>query len=84
MASSSDSEFQLRRLFVHGVPPKTPPSALAAFFGAYGAVAHVHNSKHGYAFITFEEEEAASRALAANGDTFQGKTLSVCTVITTV
>ncbi len=77
MTSSSDNEFQRRRIFVHGVAPRCAGPALAAFFSSFGAVVSAHNSKHGYAFVTFEEEEAAVKALGANGETFQGKVLSV-------
>lgn len=79
MTSSSDNEFQRRRIFVHGVPPKSTNGAIAAYFGTFGVVTSVHNSKHGYAFVTFEEEEAAIKALGANGEEFEGRTLSVCT-----
>ncbi len=77
MTSSSDNEFQRRRLFVHGIPPKSSNASIATFFASFGPVTAVHNSKHGYAFVTFEEEDAAIKALGANGDVFQGKVLSV-------
>jgi len=77
MTSSSDGEYQRRRLFVHGVPQKCSHGSIATFFATFGQVSAVHNSKHGYAFVTFEEEEAADKALAANGALFHGRILSV-------
>ena len=79
MTSSSDNDITRRRLFVHGVSPKCANAALSAFFASYGTVTAVHNSKHGYAFVTFEEEDEAVKALGANGEAFQGKGLSVRT-----
>ena len=66
MTSSSDTEFQRRRLFVSGLPTASDLKAteVKAVFEELGPVTHLHLAKgKGHAFVTFEDEDAAGLAI---------------------
>ena len=81
MTSSSDNEFQRRRLFVYGLPAKVSASQLKSLLSLDdndgSCVCSVHLSRHGFAFLTFEEDEGVARALNNNGAIFQGQPITV-------
>ena len=76
MTSSSDNEFQRRRLLVYGLPHKCSSSQLKNLF-APDQCSSIHLSRHGFAFLTFEEDEGVARALTKNGTAFQGQNITV-------
>lgn len=72
MTSGSDTEFHRRRIYVDGLPPKISSSEVRSIFEPCGTVNYVHLARAGSnGFVTFEEEDAALRALDMHGSTFR-------------
>ena len=71
MTSGSDTEFHRRRVYVEGLPSKISSSEVRSIFEPYGTVTFVHLARAGNGFVTFEDEEAANRALDLHGTKYR-------------
>ena len=73
-----------KTLFVGNLPFKVTDQELRELFGTYGSISTVKiptdretGRTRGFAFVEFELQEAAQKALALNGQEFQARTLRV-------
>ena len=71
MTSGSDTEFHRRRVYVEGLPPKISSVEVRSIFEPYGIVTFVHLARAGNGFVTFEDEDAANRALDLHGTQYR-------------
>ena len=71
MTSSSDTEFSKRRIYIDGLPIKSSSAEVRALFSPFGAVTYVHLARAGHGFVTFEDEEAAFKALNLHGSEYK-------------
>ena len=71
MTSSSDTEFSKRRIYIDGLPIKSSSTEVRALFSPFGAVTYVHLARAGHGFVTFEDEEAAFKALNLHGSEYK-------------
>ena len=79
MTSSSDNEYVWRRVLVRDRPMDVDAKAVRAHFAPLGPLAHLHHSRpRRHAFVTYEEEEAALRAIhTMDGTDFNGSVIKV-------
>ena len=77
MTSGSDTEFHRRRVYVEGLPPKINSVEVRSIFEPFGTVTFVHLARAGNGFVTFEDEEAAHRALDLHGTQYRDCSLIV-------
>merc|ERR1712029_1321012 len=66
------------KLFIYGVDQNYQNIELQSEFEKFGAVTDVHNTGKGYAFVTFDEKDAAENAIREmDGQTLNGQQIKV-------
>ena len=51
------------RLFIYGIDENVSNSELQAKFGEHGWITDIYNTGKGYAFVTFQHQSSADRAI---------------------
>ena len=51
------------RLFIYGIDENVSDSDLKAKFGEHGWITDIYNTGKGYAFVTFQHQSSADRAI---------------------
>ena len=71
-------------IYVKNIPTSYDMDTVNQLFSAYGKISKISyptdkktNDAKGYAFVTYENSDAAERALEKNGDEIDGKKLVV-------
>ena len=62
---------------MEGLPPKISSVEVRSIFEPYGTVTFVHLARAGNGFVTFEDEDAANRALDLHGTQYRDGSLIV-------
>ena len=78
-----DASVQRRTVFVNNIPFTATEADLQSIFASYGSITSInvvrnnHGKSRGFAYVEFEEELAANKAIEQNGQELQHRKLEV-------
>jgi cold-inducible RNA-binding protein len=75
---------QQKKIYIGNIPFNTDETSLRSVFSSCGSIEDVHiptdresGRARGFAFVTFDTEEAATKALEKNGEDLGGRQLRI-------